>query len=216
MISKLWRKIRHNFEICYSLWRIRHNPSQNFLYCDGLWRVRHNPCTQFFFLLVSLCCAIKWTTRYSSSIPQPYPDFTQPLLLSTYPAAGDPKPPHNPSLHPPHKRTTGEDPFFWPAKQIWDQIENGSSGSKSLSCVQRFRQWDPVTGRRAGRRVRVVGEHRRAAKETGAVREQVIVAIFANCSLVFGWIECGLVKITLILQIQMYVLWHLLAYGSFV
>ena len=138
MISKLWRKIRHNFEICYSLWRIRHNPSQNFLYFDGLWRVRHNPCTQFFFLLVSLCCAIKWTTRYSSSIPQPYPDFTQPLLLSTYPAAGDPKPPHNPSLHPPHKPTTGEDAAFWPAKQIWEQIENGSSGPQIVQLRSRI------------------------------------------------------------------------------
>jgi len=182
-----------------------------------LWRVRHNPCTEIFFFTFRVPSSIKSAgSKLQPHTRAAHTPISHPLLLSTYPAAGDPKPPHNPSLHPPHKRTTGEDPFFWPAKQIWDQIENGSSGSKSLSCVQRFRQWDPVTGRRAGRRVRVVGEHRRAAKETGAVREQVIVAIFANCSLVFGWIECGLVKITLILQIQMYVLWHLLAYGSFV
>jgi len=197
--------------------------------CDGSVTIRHK-----FLTIVTDCdgsvtipgpiffcfrCAVQLNgTARNFSPHAAKPDFTQPLLLSTYPVAGDPNPPHNPTLHPPHKPTTGEDAVFRPAQRSWER-DLPFQWPKSCSSVQNFRPHTSGSGTpsAAGELGEVSGRrvaHGRAAN--GTRQSEVIVTIFANCSLVFGWIECGLVKITSILQIQMYVLWHLIAYGSFV
>ena len=174
--------------------------------CDGSVTI---PAPNFFFLF-SLCCAIKWTGYHTQRhIPISHSPFFSPPT----PRPATPTHPRTRVSTQPTSRRPTRTPSFGRRSRSGSRSKTVPVARKSCSCVQGFRHWDPVTGQRAGRGVRVVGEHRRAAKETGAFRGKVIVAIFANCSLAFGWIECGLVKITLILQIQMYVLWHLLAYG---